>query len=118
IAWENVEKVQKFSLILSGNAEFVTRGRNYSEVWELLADSPALVGPLARGGQCNVGAATNFAAANLDNPDDYLEAANGAASSGDCAKFDGITTVDNFARLGLTAAFNFWMGKYARLNIG
>ena len=30
----------------------------------------------------------------------------------------GITTVDNYANFGATVAFNFWLGKYARLNLG
>lgn len=119
IAWENPEKLQKFSFFLQGTAEFVTRGRAYSEAWEILSDSPALVGTDTPGqSECNVRASVSYANANIDNPDGYLEAANAAANSGACQKFNGITTVDNYANFGVTMAFNFWLGKYARLNLG
>ena len=119
IAWENEEKQQKFSFFMQGSAEFVTRGRAYSEAWEVLADSPALVGSNNPGsGQCNAAAAVSHANANLSDPSGYLDAANAAGDSGDCATFNGITTVDNFAKFGVTLAFNFWLGKYARLNLG
>jgi hypothetical protein len=118
IAWENPEKEQKFAIFFQGTGEIVTRGRSYSEAWEILADSPALVGTNdPTDGGCNSGAAINYANTNLDNPDDYLAAANDA-SAGNCQAFSGITTVDNFAKLGLTASMNFWLGKYARLNMG
>jgi hypothetical protein len=118
IAWENPEKLQKFAIFFQGTGELQTRGRNYSEAWEILADSPALVGTDSPAqGDCNVAASINYANANLDNPDGYLDAAN-SASTGVCQKFSGITTVDTFAKLGLTTSMNFWLGKYARLNIG
>jgi hypothetical protein len=119
VPWENEEKQQKVSLILSGNLDFQTRGRAYSEAWEILADSPALAGTFAPGeNPCNSRAALNYANDNLFNPDGYLEAANNASNSGGCQTFNGVTTVDNYATLGLTAAANFWFGKYARLNLG
>ena len=118
IAWENPEKEQKFAIFLQGTGELKTRGRAYSEAWEILSDSPALVGTNdPTDGGCNVAAAVNYANANLNEPDGYLDAANDA-SAGQCVAFNGITTVDTYAKLGLTTSMNFWLGKYARLNIG
>jgi hypothetical protein len=119
IPWENKAKQQKFSITLMGTADLKYGGRAYSEVWELLADSPALVGTYAPGeGQCNVQEALAFAGTNPADPVGFYDAANAAPNSGDCQPFSGITDVDDFARFGLRAAMNFHLGKYARLNFG
>jgi hypothetical protein len=118
IAWENPEKQQKFAIFFQVTGELVTRGRAYSEAWEILSDSPALAGTNdPSDGGCNVAAAVSYANGNFDNPDDYIEVANDS-SAGTCVPFNGITTVDTYAKLGLTTSMNFWLGKYARLNLG
>lgn len=42
IAWENKTQQKKVALLLAGTATLFYNGQAYSEVWELLADSPAL----------------------------------------------------------------------------
>lgn len=115
VPWENEAQHKKFSIILSGSAVLHYNGRGYSEVWELLADSPALVGDYSPGvgDTCNRGAALAFASANALDPAGYLDAA-----GGDCAKYNGITTLQDYGTFGLNAALNFHMSKYARLNFG
>lgn len=119
VPWENKAKQQKFGIVIMGMADLKYGGRGYSEIWELLADSPALVGTYAPGqGQCNVGEAVAYAGANPTDPVGFYDAANAAANSGDCEKFEGITDIDDFARFGLRAAMDFHLGQYARLMLG
>ena len=42
------------------------------------------------------------------DPDDYLVVANNAPNSGGCQKFNGITTVNDYADIGMTIALNFF----------
>lgn len=119
VPWERKAKKQKVAINLAGSAVFKYGGRDYSEVWELLADSPALVGVNVPGEQqCNEGAAVDFARENPQDADGYIEGANGASNSGDCRKFNGITNVQDFAIFGLDTALNFHLGGFARLMIG
>lgn len=122
VPWEKPEAKKKFSIILNGSALLKYGGRAYTEVWELLADSPAMVGDYSPG----VGGGCGFNAVNAaiqqgngTDPDNYLTAAQNASDgSGDCASFNGITNVQDYGIFGLTAALNFHMGPYARLNFG
>jgi hypothetical protein len=118
VPWENKDQQKKVSIILAGSAVLHYNGRAYSEVWELLSDSPALVGDYSPGvGQgCNRNAALAHAAANPRAPENnggYV-----AAAGGDCASFNGITTVQDFGSFSVNAGLNFHMGPYARLNFG
>ena len=118
VPWERKTKKQKVALIFSGAAQLRYNGREYSEVWELLADSPALVGannPAAQ--QCNEQASVGYAAENPE-AQDYLEQANAAGGSGGCFRFNGITNVDNYAVFSGRFALDFHLGKYARLMLG
>jgi hypothetical protein len=119
IPWSRPERSMKFSIILSGTADLHYGGRAYSEVWELLADSPAMVGTTNPGvSKCNAQAALSFASANPSNPAGYLKAANEASDSGGCKSFAGPTTVQDYASFGMQTVLNFHMGPYARLNFG
>ena len=119
VPWENKAKKQKFAIILMGTADLKYGGRGYSEVWELLADSPALVGTYNPGsGQCNVAEALAYAGANPSDPSGFYDAANSAPNSGDCSKFEGLSDIDDFARFGMRTALDFHLGKYARLMFG
>ncbi|MCA9680735.1 MAG: hypothetical protein KC457_00950 [Myxococcales bacterium] len=40
------------------------------------------------------------------------------AAGGDCAKYNGITSLQDYGSFGLNAGLNFHMGPYARLNFG
>ncbi|EDM78688.1 hypothetical protein PPSIR1_29593 [Plesiocystis pacifica SIR-1] len=118
VPWENKAQKKKVSIILQGSAVLHYNGRGYSEVWELLADSPALVGDVSpgQGADCARGVAMAYASANPMDPSGYLDAANDA--SGGCVAFSGITTLQDYGTFGLNASLNFHMGPYARLNFG
>ncbi len=118
VPWENKDQQKKVSIILAGAATLRYNGRAYSEVWELLADSPALVGDYSPGeGQgCDRNAALAHAAANPLDPE--LNGGYVAAGGGDCAAYNGITTIQDYGSFSLNAGLNFHMGPYARLNFG
>jgi hypothetical protein len=124
VPWERKAKQQKVAIFLQGHATLhyagAKGGRGYSEIWQLLADSPALVGkddPTAGG--CDVNAAVAEAEANPGvtgtptGSDGYL----GAAGNG-CVAFNGITDIQDYATFGVNGALNFHMGKYARMMLG
>jgi hypothetical protein len=120
VPWENKAQSKKFSIVLSGSATLHYNGRAYSEVWELLADSPALVGDYSpddgNPGDCSRNAALAHAAANPLNPENnggYV-AAGGSA----CGPYNGITNVDDYGSFGFNGGLNFHMSKFARLNFG
>jgi len=118
IPWENEARGQKFTINLSGSALLHYNGRAYSEVWELLADSPALAGDYSPGdgSGCSVNGALAHAAANPLDPENnggYLN-----AGGDDCGSFNGITTIDDFGTFGLNAGLNFHLSEIARLNFG
>lgn len=120
VPWEKPEAKKKFSIILNGSALLRYGGRAYSEVWEILADSPAMVGDYSPGvgGNCNYQAVNAaIVRGNSSDPDSYLAAAQDAGGA-DCASFNGVTNVQDYGIFGLTAALNFHMGPYARLNFG
>ena len=118
VPWENEARGQKFSVVLSGSALLHYNGRAYSEVWELLADSPALVGDYSPGDNsgCSVGGALAHAAANPLNPENNGGYAN--AGGADCDVYNGVSTIDDFGTFGLNAALNFHVSKIARINFG
>jgi hypothetical protein len=58
------------------------------------------------------------AATNRSDPSGYLDAANAAEGGAACQAYNGITNVQDYGSFGLTAALNFHMGPYARLNFG
>ncbi len=122
VPWEKKAKQQKVAIILSGSAKLMYGGRAYSEVWELLADSPALLGVNAPGNGVTsrdcADAALAHAAENPTDPSGYVEAANSANSGALCQPYKGITNVDDYGIFGLKAALNFHLGPYARLILG
>ena len=114
IPWERKAKQQKVAFNIEGAAVLHYGGRAYSEIWELLADSPALVGktdPASSAG-CDVGDAMAFAAANPGDPE-YVE-----AGGPGCTRFNGITTVQDYGTFALNMSAIFHMGPYARLILG
>jgi hypothetical protein len=118
VPWEIKEQHKKFSIILAGSTALHYNGRGYSEVWELLADSPALVGDYGPGdgGTCNPGASLAHAAANPLDPE--LDGGYVAAGGADCGAYNGITTLQDYGSFAINAGLNFHMGPYARLNFG
>ncbi len=120
VPWENKSQDRKFSIILSGSTDLHYNGRAYSEVWELLSDSPALVGDYTpddgNGTDCNRLSALAHAAANPLDPENnggYL-----AAGGSECGTYNGITSVDDYGTFGFNGALNFHMNRFARLNFG
>ena len=119
IPWELSAEQLKLAFSLSGIADLHYGGRGYSEIWELLSDSPALVGTTNPGKtKCNVEAAIAHATTNPQDPSNYLEAANRASNSGDCRKFNGLTSLQDYGSFGLRASANFTIGPYASIQVG
>lgn len=118
VPWENKAEQKKVAFILRGTGDYRYGGRGYSEIWELLADSPALVGTSDPANEtCDPLAAVEYAQANPSDPSGYLEQVN-TANGSQCRSFRGVTNLDNYASFGLNGAFAFHMGKYARLLVG
>jgi hypothetical protein len=115
VPWERKAKQQKVAILVRGTAQLRYGGRGYSEMWQILADSPALTGKEnpGSGDACDPGAASAFAAANPGDTDGYL-----AAGGPGCKKFNGITDIQNYGTFGADTALVFHMGQYARMLLG
>ncbi len=121
VPWERKAKSQKVSILIRGSAELKYNGRGYSEIWELLADSPALVGTYDTAAhQCDAQPAVDYAndADNASNPGGYLDAANDAPGNSGCKAFTGITSIQDYGSFAIDVGLNFHLGPYARLNFG
>lgn len=125
IPFERKAKGLKVGILVSASADLHYGGRGYSEIWELLADSPALVGAYdptpqavdAQGtpldpGYCNADRALAFARQNPGSPD-HLNA--GGAS---CRKFEGITDLQDYASFNFHGAVNLNLGPHTMVNLG
>ncbi|MCX4240308.1 hypothetical protein [Paraliomyxa miuraensis] len=114
VPWERAAKGMKVSVYLSGSAILHYGGRGYSEIWELLADSPALVGSNdpTQTDQCSRTDAMAFAVENPGDPG-YL-----AAGGSSCNKFEGVTDLQDFGTFGFDGGLNLHLGKHARINLG
>ncbi len=119
VPWERKAKHLKVAVELGGNATLHYGGRGYSEVWELLADSPALAGSFAPGSNapCNREAALDFAEANPGDPG-YLAAGGPSGAATNCKKFEGVTDLQDYATFGFRGGLNLHLGKYVRLGLG
>ncbi|MEE9382732.1 MAG: hypothetical protein V3V08_04890 [Nannocystaceae bacterium] len=117
VPWERRASKQKVAFSFAGSANLRYGGREYSELWEILSDSPALVGTYRPATEeCNEAASLAYA---KDYPTDavgYIESAN--QGGGGCQKFNGITTVQNYARFAMRLSLNFHLSAYARLMLG
>lgn len=120
VPFERKAKGQKVALNLRGLAMLKYGGRGYSEAWELLSDSPALVGTYQPGqaglgcSRTNVDRVIQYA---KDNPTDPDPLANSGSPQG-CQRFNGITNIQDFATFGLNVALHAQLNKYAVLMIG
>ena len=114
VPWERKAKQLKVAVVVAGNAALHYSGRGYSEIWELLADSPSLVGTFdpSMNNACSRSAALDYA--RLNPGDSGYLAAGGPA----CARFTGITDLQDYATFGFTGGMNFHAGKYVRLGFG
>jgi hypothetical protein len=111
VPWERKAKQLKVALMLEGTAVLHYGGRGYSEIWELLADSPAMVGSNdpTTADQCDRNAAIAFAQANPGDP---------AYASGSCSPHNGITDLQDYGTFGFNGGLNLTLGPYARLAFG
>ncbi|MEM9456142.1 MAG: hypothetical protein AAGF11_18310 [Myxococcota bacterium] len=114
VPWERKAKGMKVSLYLSGTAILHYGGRGYSEIWELLADSPAMVGTNnpVDSANCDRDLALQSSVASPGSSD-YLTAGGNA-----CDKFQGVTDLQDFGTFGFDTGLNLHLGKYARVNLG
>jgi hypothetical protein len=119
VPFERKAKHIKVSILLEGSAVLHYGGRGYSEVWELLADSPALVGkndpvddPGSTADDCDRDAALAFARMDPGNPE-YAD-----AGGGGCRRYNGITDIQDYGTFGFNGGLNFHLGKYVRLMAG
>jgi len=112
VPFERKSRNIKMSVDLSGSAQLNYGGRAYSEIWELLADSPSLAGSFNPTETCDRQASLDFAAANPGDPG-YL-----AAGGGSCQAFEGITEVQDFGTFGFKAGINLHLSQYFRMSMG
>lgn len=125
VPWERKAKNLKVAIMLGGTATLHYGGRGYSEIWELLADSPALVGsyrPTSQAtdgngnstdaGFCDRGLALDHARANPGDPG-YAQ-----TGGGSCQRFEGVTDLQDFATFGFQGGLNFHLGQYTRIQLG
>ncbi len=125
VPWERKAKNLKVAVVLQGSSILHYGGRGYSEIWELLADSPAMVGSFdpttqaiddngnpTNAGYCDRGAALAFSQQNPGDPG-YL-----AAGGSGCQKFEGVTDLQDYASFGFTGGLNLTLGKIAHLGLG
>jgi len=125
VPWERRAKNLKVAVVLQGSSVLHYGGRGYSEIWELLADSPSMVGsydPTTQAvddngdptnpGFCDRGAALAYAQQNPGDPG-YL-----AAGGSGCQKFEGVTNLQDYASFGFTGGLNLTLGKVAHVGLG
>jgi hypothetical protein len=125
VPWERKAKNLKVAVNISGSAALHYGGRGYSEIWELLADSPSLVGSYRPSTQrtddagnpvdpgfCDRSEALAAARANPGDPS-YLQVGGGA-----CDSFNGVTDLQDYASFGFNGGLDFHLGKYARVGLG
>jgi len=125
IPFERRAKHLKVGVLLAAGADLHYGGRGYSEIWELLADSPAMVGSNDPTSQavdasgnpidpdyCDREAALAYARVNPGDPA-ALEA--GGAS---CRKFEGITDIQDYASFTFHGAVNLDLGRHTMVNLG
>lgn len=114
VPWERKAKRQKVAISVKGTADLHHGGRGYSEIWELLADSPALAGDFdpTDSNPCDRDGAIDFAAQSENAGDPAYLSNNG------CEKFTGITDIQDYASFGFDGGLVFHLGPYARLALG
>lgn len=114
VPWEREAKGMKVAVYLSGSAILHYGGRGYSEIWELLADSPAMVGTNdpTQADRCDRSVALQSAAANPGSSSYLTDGGNA------CDKFQGITSLQDYGTFGFDGGLNLHLGKRARINLG
>ena len=126
VPWERKARNLKVAVQISGSATLHYGGRGYSEMWELLADSPSMVGsyqpesqrlnangdPVAPNDFCSRSGA-------LQTGRDMPGSPTYATSNGNaCRPFEGVTDLQDYASFGFNGGLNFHLGRFARLMFG
>jgi hypothetical protein len=126
VPWERKARNLKVAVQVSGSATLHYGGRGYSEIWELLADSPSMVGSNQPESQ-RLNAAGDPVAPNdfcsrtgaLQTGRDMPGSPTYTSSNGNaCRPFEGVTDLQDYASFGFNGGLNFHLGKYARLMFG
>jgi hypothetical protein len=114
VPWEREAKGMKVAVYFAGSAILHYGGRGYSEIWELLADSPAMVGTNdpTQADSCNRDLALQSAAANPGSSSYLTEGGNA------CNKFEGVTSLQDYGTFGFDGGLNLHLGKRARIQLG
>jgi hypothetical protein len=114
VPWERQSKGMKVSVYMAGSAILHYGGRGYSEIWELLADSPAMVGTNdpTQSDRCDRDLALQSATDNPGSSGYLTDGGNG------CEKFQGITDLQDYGTFGFDGGLNLHLGKHARINLG
>lgn len=119
VPWVSAQRDFKVSIDVRATLGHHFRGHGYSEIWELSADSPALVGKDPNtAGACSLRASLQHAGTHFLDPSSYLETANQAPNSGQCERFSGITAIQAYTDLGGRAALTLQLGSLTRLSLG
>jgi hypothetical protein len=114
VPWERQARGMKVALYVSGSAILHYGGRGYSEIWELLADSPAMVGTNdpTQAARCDRTLAMQSAATNPGSSGYLTDGGNA------CDKFQGITSLQDYGTFGFDGGLNLHLGHRARINLG
>lgn len=115
VPFERKARNMKVSILLEGSAMLHYGGRGYSEIWELLADSPAMVGtndPSNTANPCSRDAAIAYAKANPGDPTYVSQGGTG------CSRFNGVTDLQDYGTFGFNGALNLHLGRYVRVLLG
>jgi hypothetical protein len=101
VPFERPERHYKLAIDLRGRVEGHFDGRGYSEAWELLAGSPALA--------CDDTQANYNPSCKSSGPRNPYN---------DHPSFTGVTTIENYATLGVDLAVQAQVGPYVRFRTG
>ena len=114
VPWERASKGMKVALYVSGSAILHYGGRGYSEIWELLADSPSMVGrnDPTQADQCDRTLALQSASMNPGSSSYLTDGGN------QCDKFQGVTSLQDYGTFGFDGGLNLHLGKRARIQLG
>jgi len=96
VPYENKERFYRIALDLRGRVEGHFTGRGYSEIWELLASSPAMFCDPVHNLSCDPAQMSKYSG----------------------KPFTGLTTIENYATIGADVAVAAQIGPYFRLRTG
>jgi len=108
VPWERPRKTMKLSIEIRGKLEGVFEGRGYTDIWELFANNPNLVGGCYPSGSnvCKASGAWN----------NNIYCNNNICS--DKIPYPGITSVENHVLISGLMAINLEMTKWFRAQVG